>query len=270
MVDEEMRDYIVRGLGTAGFQTVGLSPDAALVRQIKSPAEIALLRAVNTGTATLIRTLRPCLVPGLTEDEVHDIIYAAFRSIGFQPFFALVMFDEDAALPHGGSAIGNKQLTCNTLVVADVGAHYLSYSSDTTRTFLIDCPDSHYDDELAADKEAVWLLVQTAQTTATRQLVKSNTAANVDIAARTVIEGAGYGEAFTHRVGHGIGIKAHESPYLNKWSDAVLQPGMAFTLEPGVYLEGKFGVRHEDVFVVSETDEPLLMTSRRARGLRNP
>ncbi|KAK8030386.1 peptidase M24- structural domain-containing protein [Apiospora arundinis] len=99
----------------------------------------------------------------------------------------------------------------------------------------------------------------------------NHTAAGVDIAARTVIEDAGYGYGFTHRLGHGIGIKAHESPYLNKWNKKVLlQPGMTFTNEPGIYLEGKFGVRHEDIYLVKEDGEAELLTGRRAMGPYDP
>ena len=98
-----------------------------------------------------------------------------------------------------------------------------------------------------------------------------NTAASVDIAARDVIEAHGYGDAFTHRLGHGIGIKAHESPYLNKWNTGVqLKAGMTLTNEPGIYLQGRFGVRHEDVYLVKEDGEAELLTGRRARGLFDP
>lgn len=88
-------------------------------------------------------------------------------------------------------------------------------------------------------------------------------AASVDIAARKVITDAGYGDAFTHRVDHGIGIKAHESPYLHKGNvNTQLKAGMVFTSEPGIYLVGKFGVRYEDIFLVQEDGEPILLTGR--------
>jgi Xaa-Pro aminopeptidase len=93
----------------------------------------------------------------------------------------------------------------------------------------------------------------------------------VDLAARKVITDAGYGQDFTHRVGHGIGIKAHESPYLHKGNtEEILRPGMAFTLEPGIYLEGKFGVRHEDVFLVKENGEADILTGSRAQDAWSP
>lgn len=275
MVDEEMRDFIVRGLDAGGFRTVGLTPEAELVRQQKSAAEVALLRAVNTGTVAAVRAMRPCLVPALTEDEVTSILDKTLLSVGFSLFFNIVLFEEHGALPHGGFVTGGKKLTYNSMIVIDVGAHYLGYSSDICRRFLIDAPPSsrgkHAADPLRAEKENVWQIVLEAQTAAAGAMKPNNTAASVDIAARTVIEDAGYGYGFTHRLGHGIGIKAHESPYLNKWNtDALLQPGMTFTNEPGIYLEGKFGVRHEDIYLVKEDGEAELLTGQRARGLYEP
>ncbi|UKZ67359.1 uncharacterized protein TrAtP1_008520 [Trichoderma atroviride] len=272
MVDEEMRDFIVRGLDAYGFRTVGLTPEAELVRQQKSAAEVALLRAVNTGTVAAVRAMRPCLVPGLTEDQVTSILDKTLLSVGFSLFFDIVLFEEHGALPHGGFVTGGKKLTYDSMVVIDVGAHYLGYSSDICRSFLIDAPpSSHGTDPLRAEKEKVWQIVLEAQTAAARAMKPNNTAASVDIAARTVIEDAGYGYGFTHRLGHGIGIKAHESPYLNKWNTAaLLQPGMTFTNEPGIYLEGKFGVRHEDIYLVKEDGEAELLTGQRARGLYKP
>ncbi|KAK2591163.1 hypothetical protein QQS21_011157 [Conoideocrella luteorostrata] len=282
MADEEIRDYIVRGLELNGFRTVGLSPEAELVRQTKSPAEVELLRAVNTGTVAAVRAMRPCLVPGLTESQVTAILDNTMLSVGFGLFFDIVLFEEHGALPHGGFVTGGKKLTYESMVVIDVGAHYLGYSSDICRSFLIDPPPKKEDvrdgtkthmfsSPLRQEKEKVWQLVLDAQTAAAHAMKPGNTAAIVDIAARTVIEEEGYGYGFTHRLGHGIGIKAHESPYLNKFNKAaVLSAGMTFTNEPGVYLEGKFGVRHEDIYLVTETGEPELLTGQRAKGLYEP
>ncbi|GKT52420.1 putative peptidase [Colletotrichum spaethianum] len=230
MVDEEIRDFIVRGLDSAGFETVGLNPEVELVRQQKSPAEVELLRVVNTGTVVAVRAMRPCLVPGLTENEVTEILNTALLSINFGLFFNIVLFEEHGALPHGGFVTGWKKLTPESMVVIDVGAHYLGYSSDICRSFFIDPPKSHSptamgfilqlfgkvsgeqevlhtDPELRAEKFKVWDIVLDAQSAAAAAFKPNNTAASVDIAARKVIEDAGYGYGFTHRLGHGIGIK---------------------------------------------------------------
>lgn len=239
MVDEEIRDYIVRGLGAAGFRTVGLDPAAELVRQRKTAAEVALVRAVNTGTVEAVRAVRPCLAPGLTEDEVAGVLDGALLSVGFGLFFDIVLFEEHGALPHGGFVTGGKRLTHETMVVIDVGAHYLGYSSDICRSFFIDPPAPRRacgalgrlrgllglgaeparaewapsDPELHAEKLHVWDVVLDAQTAAAEAFRPNGTAASVDIAARTVIEDAGYGYGFTHRLGHGIGIKGQTLPH---------------------------------------------------------
>ncbi|KAJ0118614.1 minopeptidase ypdf [Diaporthe amygdali] len=298
MMDEEIRDYIVRGLDAAGFETVGLNSAVELVRQTKSAAEVELLRAVNTGTVEAVRAMRPCLVPGLTENEVTDILNNAMLSIGFQLFFNIVLFEEHGALPHGGFVTGWLKLKHDSMVVIDVGAHYLGYSSDICRSFFIDPPKqklllhggflasvrrllrlereqggewSPPDPKLHAEKLRVWDIVLEAQTAAAGAFRPNATAASIDIAARTVIEDAGYGYGFTHRLGHGIGIKAHESPYLNKWNTGIrLQAGMTFTNEPGIYLENRFGVRHEDIYLVTENGEAELLSGRRARGPYDP
>ncbi|KAI1458951.1 Prolidase/Aminopeptidase P-like protein [Annulohypoxylon moriforme] len=297
VIDEEMRDFIARGLANTGFETLGLTPEVELVRQLKSPAEVELIRAVNTGTVAAVRAMRPCLVAGLTEDDVRDILDASLLSVGFGLFFNIVLFEEDGALPHGGFVVGQKKLTHETMVVIDVGAHYLRYSSDICRSFFINPVVNEkrspftmwtafvetiglrakhvevftHDTELHAEKLKVWDIVLEAQIAAAAEFKANNTAANVDLAARKVIEDAGYGYGFTHRLGHGIGIKAHESPYLNKWNTKVtLQPGMTFTNEPGIYLEGKFGVRHEDIYLVKEDGDAELLTGRRAVGPYDP
>jgi Xaa-Pro aminopeptidase len=121
------------------------------------------------------------------------------------------------------------------------------------------------------DKLHVWDVVFEAQSQSLENMRANHSAAGVDIAARKVITDAGYGAAFTHRVGHGIGIKAHEAPYLNKGNNGtMLRAGMVFTSEPGVYLVNKFGVRHEDVFLVREEGLPELLTTKRATSAWEP
>lgn len=290
MTDDELRDYIVRGLASTGMHTVGLTPNVSAVREQKSSAEISLLRAVNTGTVEAVRRMRPCLVPGLTENQVISILDNALLSLpGFSLFFNIVLFDENAALPHGGKATGNKTLTHDTVVLIDVGAHYRGYSSDICRSFLIPpippSPPSQktkirphsplptpQSTELLRLKQEVFSTVLAAQSASIAQFRPGNSAASVDVAARNVIASKGWEKDFTHRVGHGIGIKAHESPYLNKGNTGtILRAGMAFTSEPGVYLTGKFGVRTEDIFVVTEEGREVeCLSGRRARSLWEP
>ncbi|KAL2011439.1 hypothetical protein VTN00DRAFT_4157 [Thermoascus crustaceus] len=277
MVDEEMRDFIQRGLAEDGeFDIVGLRDGKKVeaVRQIKSDEEIAILRAVNTGTVEAVRQMRKCLYPGLTESQIAEVLDNTLRAAGMEPFFDIVLFDENAANPHGGTN-GSKVLEAETFILIDVGAHLYGYSSDICRTFFPPFLEKPIDMERAhpklKEKLEVWDIVFKAQTQSLSQLRANNTAASVDLAARAVITDAGYGDTFTHRVGHGIGIKAHESPYLDKGNiDTVLQAGMMFTSEPGIYLVDKYGVRHEDVLLVQEDTEPILITGRRAMGPWDP
>lgn len=272
MIDEDMRFFIVTGLQSASFNTVRLAPQVELIRQQKSEIEIDILRAVNTGTASAVRAMRPCLKPGLTEADIGNILNSALESLGFKPAFALVLFDEHAANPHGGTANPDKKLTRDTMVLIDVGAVYLGYESDVTRSFLIEqSKKNKSSDPLRQEKHTVWQTVHEAQTVAAATMKPNVTAAEVDLAARTVIEHAGYGYAFTHRLGHSIGIRGHESPYLNMGSrDTFLKPGMVFTNEPGIYLEQRFGVRHEDVYVIRENGEAELLTGKRATSMFEP
>ncbi|KAJ5746840.1 uncharacterized protein N7511_008536 [Penicillium nucicola] len=274
MVDEEMRDFIQRGLATVGFDVVGLKGKVEEVRQIKSEKEIDILRAVNTGTVEAVRQIRKCLYPGLTETDIAVALDNALRAAGLEPFFDIVLFDENASNPHGGTN-GSKILEPETFVLIDVGAHLYGYSSDICRTFFppfLEKPSKGDTlSPLMLEKLRVWDIVFEAQTQSIRQMRENSSASSVDIAAREVITDAGYGETFTHRVGHGIGIKAHESPYLNKGNlNSLLKTGMTFTSEPGVYLVDKFGVRHEDIFLVQGDGEPEILTGSRAMGPWNP
>jgi Xaa-Pro aminopeptidase len=199
--------------------------------------------------------MRQCLYYGVTENEVVEVLDNTMRAAGMDPFFDIVEFGKQAALPHGGHD-GQAKLEPGDFILIDVGSHLYGYSSDVCRTFYPSCfpnpPPADFKGNLT-EKLAIWQLVLDAQAASVEAMKPNATAASVDIAARSIIETAGYGDAFTHRLGHSLGIKAHESPYLNKGNfDAILRPGMVFTSEPGVYVLNEFGVRHEDILVVRE------------------
>lgn len=272
-VDEEMRDFIARGLAAqSGFSVTGLSGEVERVRQTKTPPEVEILRAVNTGTIEAIRAIQLCLQPGLTENDVVEVLDNTLRAASLEPFFDIVLFDEDASNPHGGTD-GSKVLTNTTMILIDVGAHLYGYSSDVCRSFFppfTSTDPSAWNDEIH-HKLKVWDIVFEAQTQSLSALTLNHSAADVDLAARGVIEKAGYRDAFTHRVGHGIGIKAHESPYLNKGNTGTpLRAGMTFTSEPGIYLVDRFGVRHEDVLLVKDDGLPDVLSGVRATDAWTP
>ncbi|EUC29885.1 hypothetical protein COCVIDRAFT_110753 [Bipolaris victoriae FI3] len=272
MVDEEIRDFIQRGLASNGFTVSGLAGEVEAVRQVKTEREISILKAVNTGTVEAIRAMRQCLYRGVTENEVKHVLDDALRAAGLDPFFDIVEFGKSAALPHGGYD-GTRKLDAGMFVLIDVGAKLHGYSSDVTRTFYppFEPVPPTTSEHNTTEQLEVWQLVLDAQAAAVNAMIPDSTAAAVDLAARDIIQAAGYGDYFTHRLGHGIGIKAHESPYLNKGNSvATLRPGMVFTAEPGVYLLNKFGVRHEDVLVVRENGEAENISGGFAKGPWQP
>lgn len=271
MVDEEIRDFIQRGLASNGFTVSGLAGQVEAVRQVKTDREIGILKAVNTGTVEAIRAMRQCLYPGVSENQVRLVLDDTLRAARLNPFFDIVEFGKSAALPHGGYD-GERKLETGMFVLIDVGAKLYGYSSDVTRTFYpLFEPTSASMEHNTTEQLEVWQLVLDAQAAAVKAMVPGATAASVDIAARDIIEAAGYGDYFTHRLGHGIGIKAHESPYLNKGNvAAILRPGMVFTAEPGVYVLDRFGVRHEDVLVVRGDGEAENISGGFAKGPWDP
>lgn len=289
VVDREMRNFIAGALRDAGFRFRPPSHALALIPQVKSDGQVAILRAVNTASLAAVRAVRPCLVPGLTEADVASIVRHTLGSIGLTPFINTVLFDANGALPHGGAATGDKVLAYDSMVTVEVGAHYMGHSSEVGRSFSIDGPSSGKraadgrgddafahstpppKDPFAAEKQIVWRAVRGAQEASAKVMVNNGTAAEVDLAARAVIEHAGYGYAFTHRVGHGIGVRAREAPYLSKANRGEhLRPGMVFVNEPGIYLEERFGVRLADVYLVNEDGEPDLLSGGLSKGLDDP
>lgn len=158
------------------------------------------------------------------------------------PFSPIVAFGENSANPHAVPT--DRILQAGDLVLIDWGAGFEGYFSDITRTFTF----GEVDSELMRVGDIVLEANQAARKAGTPGL----DAGVIDRAARSVIEGAGYGEAFIHRTGHGLGMEAHEAPYIFAGNDLILAPGMTFTIEPGIYLTGKGGVRIEDDVVMTE------------------
>lgn len=153
-----------------------------------------------------------------------------------------VYFGKNTSSAHGGSA--EIALEKGTVVMVDSGVEYEGYRSDITRTTCFGMASEEFKD--------VFQIVSDAQREAIDVIKPGVTAEYVDSAARDVIERAGYGKYFTHRLGHGIGMEEHEPPWIGPGEHTVLREGMVFTVEPGVYLPGRFGVRLEDLVVVTE------------------
>ena len=223
-------------------------PDATRVvgslRVCKDSDEISAIRkAVKVAQAALEATL-PFMKAGVTEKEVASELVVQLLRHGSQPempFSPIVSSGPNSANPHASPS--DRELRPGDMLVVDWGAAVDGYISDLTRTFAVGKVDEEY---LKIHK-----VVQEANAAGRAAAKPGVPIANVDIAARTVIEKAGYGQYFTHRTGHGIGMEPHEDPYARGDNMQLLESGMTFTVEPGIYLPGRNGVRIEDNIVIN-------------------
>ncbi|MTI47388.1 M24 family metallopeptidase [Sporosalibacterium faouarense] len=214
------------------------------LRLIKSQEEIEKIQKSSDIVDGVIEELKKYIKPGMTEIEVAAFMEFEMRKRGSEgpSFDTIVGSGINGALPHYNA--GQKKIESGEFVVLDFGATYEGYCSDTTRTLAVGEPSEKMKEVYNIVKEAQELGVKTA-----RPGIKAK---EVDKAVRNYIEEKGYGEYFTHRTGHGLGLQVHEDPYISGVSEIVLETGMVFSIEPGIYLEGEFGVRIEDIVVVTE------------------
>jgi D-alanyl-D-alanine dipeptidase len=218
-------------------------PLTEALRLIKQPAEIDLLRRAGASADTVAGLLADETFAGRTELELSRTVGALLESNGTDAAgFAIVAAGPNGASPHHEP--GDRIIEDGDAVVIDFGGRVEGYCSDTTRMFHVGEPSAKY--------REVHEVVRTAQHAGIAAVRPGVTAASVDAAARSVIEAAGYGAYFIHRTGHGIGLDGHEDPYIVAGNEQLLQPGMAFSIEPGIYLPGEFGVRIEDIVVCTE------------------
>jgi len=220
----------------------------ARLREIKSAEELELLRRSASVTDAVYEACLPHLREGITERQVQDVISRLYAERGTRPAFALVCFGANSALPHHST--GDARLRRGDVVILDIGCLLEGYASDITRTLAVAEPEPEAD--------RVYDVVWRAHCAALQTARPGVTCEAVDEAARAVIREAGYGGQFIHRTGHGIGLSTHEPPYIVQGNRQELRPGMCFSDEPGVYLEGRFGVRIENIVAVTETGaEPM-------------
>ena len=211
------------------------------LRMVKSDDEQVFIRDAARRTNAAISATHDRLRAGMTEREVSRALEEEFTKQGVRGG-GLVQFGPDSAFPHGGPA--ERRLEKGDTVLIDAGCKVRGYSSDVTRTVSFG-PAS---DEM----RKVYGVVDKAQQAGIEALKAGGIPEEVDRAARKVIEDAGYGKFFTHRLGHGLGMDGHEHPYLVRGNRAPLSAGNVVTIEPGIYMEGKFGVRIEDDYAVTK------------------
>lgn len=222
-------------------QAAGLLMTA--LRMHKTDIEVEFLqRSAALADEALLAGADACK-PGATESEVADAISAHLRSGGAESIdFIIVASGPNGAFPHHET--GSRVLQDGDTIVIDIGASLENYKSDITRMVHL----GQSSEEVTALYEAVLEANKRGRQAATA----GNKASDVDRAARETLEKAGFGHFFVHRTGHGLGLETHEPPWITATSQTVLEPGMVFSVEPGIYIPGKLGIRIEDIVVVTE------------------
>lgn len=224
------------------------------LRMRKSAGEVAKLRTVAQAIDRVHQRVPGFLEPGRTEAEIGRDIAGAMVEEGHDaPDFVIVASGHNGASPHHET--GSRRIAEGDAVVVDIGGVRGGYYSDCTRNYVVGTAPDGYE-----DAEAALVGAQRAACEAVRPGV---TAESVDEAARAVLRDAGYGDAFIHRTGHGIGMEVHEHPYIVAGNAQILEPGMTFSVEPGIYLPGRFGLRIEDIVAVTEDGAERLNTLER-------
>ena len=224
------------------------------LRLVKDEAEIALLAAAGAAADRVAARLAGTRFSGRTERDLAGLIAGALVEEGHDTAaFAIVASGPNGASPHHEPT--DRVIEEGDVVVTDFGGRLGGYFSDTTRTFSVGDPTS----EVAAAHDAL----HAAQRAGLEAIRPGVPAGEVDAATRAVLEEAGYGRWFIHRTGHGIGLEVHEEPYLVTGNDEPLRAGMAFSVEPGIYIPGRFGMRIEDIVVVTDDGARRLNESPR-------
>jgi Xaa-Pro dipeptidase len=221
------------------------------LRMRKDAAEIDALRRAGQAIDRVHARMAELAKPGRTEAEVGAAVAAAIVEEGHQSSaFTIIGSGPNGASPHHD--MSQRVIEPGDIVVVDIGGVVAEgYYSDSTRTYCVGGEPSN-------DVAEVYAVLQEAQRAAVAAVRPGVSAQSVDAAARTVIATAGFGELFVHRTGHGIGLEVHEEPYIVAGNELPLEPGMAFSVEPGLYLAGQWGARIEDIVVVTAGGcEPL-------------
>jgi Xaa-Pro dipeptidase len=246
-VDFRFADGVAKAAPTV--KVVSADPVTARCRRIKSKNELELIRIANQITLKAYDAALSTLREGMTHVELGANIAAAHQKLGSSGG-ALVLFGEWSASPHG--TVVPQKLREGEIVLVDGGCSVEGYKSDITRTTVLGKP---------TDRQLkVWEIEHRAQKAALKAARPGVACEDVDAAARKVIVDAGFGpdyKYFTHRVGHGIGLDGHEWTYLVRGNKTKLEAGMTFSDEPGIYIPGEFGVRLEDIMVITENGAEL-------------
>ncbi|MBQ1090415.1 aminopeptidase P family protein [Streptomyces sp. B93] len=226
-----------------GTSYAALTEALPMLRAVKDGAELELMAAAGAAADAAFEEIRKVTFSGRRESEVAADLAELLRAFGHtQVDFTIVASGPNGANPHHEA--GDRVIRHGDMVVLDFGGLRDGYGSDTSRTVHVGEPTD--------EERRVHDLVRAAQEAGFRAVRPGVACQEIDRAARAVITDAGYGEYFIHRTGHGIGVTTHEPPYMIEGEELPLVPGMCFSVEPGVYLPGRFGVRIEDIVAVTE------------------
>lgn len=248
-IEETVRYFAVGGLQRAlpGANIVSANPIVRGCRMIKTPAELALMQSATDVTIAAYRWVYPRVEKGMTPRQIGQLMNAATVKLGGSPEFSLVLVGEAAAYPHGSKA---PQIVADgQIVLMDCGCTVDGYQSDVSRTFV--------HGTASTEQRLVWDQVARGQQAALAAARIGAPAGSVDDAVRGYYQRLGYGPGYklpglSHRTGHGIGLDGHEPVNLVHGEKTPLAAGMCFSNEPGIYIPGKFGVRLEDCFHMTD------------------
>lgn len=226
------------------------------LRMIKTGDEISYLRKAGSVADAAFEEILSLRIEGMRELDLARAIEEAMRHFGAEriAFETLVASGPFSALPHHRA--GQRKIARGDVVILDYGCRVGGYCSDITRTVVCG--------EAAEEVKEIYTIVERAQEDAVKAVKPGVPAQEIDKTARGEIGSAGYEKQFIHRTGHGIGLDVHEEPYLVEGNSLVLEEGMAFSVEPGIYIPGRFGIRIEDIVVVSGEGAQRMNNARRA------
>ncbi len=235
-----------------GCQILDAEGALSELRMIKDAEEIELMRQAIRITEQALHKAANAIQPGRTDLEIAAELKIAFLQAGAQgmSFDPIVVAGPESASPH--AVPSGRRIEPGDLVIIDCGVTYQGYAADITRTFAVG--------PIAPQLERVYEIVKEANAAGRAAVRPGIPAQEVDRAARQVIAQAGYGEYFLHRTGHGLGLGIHEPPYIVEGNEELLRPGMTFTIEPGIYLPNRGGVRIEDDVLVTPQGAETLTT----------
>ncbi len=233
----------LKGKLAEGVEPVPAGGTVEQLRRVKDEQELAAIAAASELADEVWRWSLERGLAGRRERDVARAAEARIRELGGDPSFpAIVASGPNGALPHAEP--GEREIGRGELVVFDMGAKLDGYCSDGTRTYATGDPGE--------EAREVYEVVLAAQMAALEAIATGSSGETIDAVARKLIDEAGHGEHFGHALGHGVGLEVHEGPRLSQRSDDLLEPGEVVTVEPGIYLPGRFGVRIEDLVVVTE------------------